>query len=71
MQIWRTNKSGHSVVFVDWVREGDQIVGIKYRSSQKSTDGIGDRVEYFADAAGKGGKVDRKRTYVARLNDRK
>jgi hypothetical protein len=68
MQIWRTNKSGHSVLFLDWVREGDQIVGIKYRSSQKSTDGVGDRVEYFADAPGHDGKVDRRRTYVARLD---
>ncbi len=69
MQIWRTNKTGHSVLFLDWVREGEQVVGIKYRSSQKSTDGVGDRVEYFADAPGHGGKVDRKRTYVARLED--
>ncbi len=34
-------------------------MGIKYRSSQKSTDGVGDRIEYFADAAGHDGKVDR------------
>lgn len=68
MQIWRTNKSGHSVLFLDWVREGDEVVGIKYRSSQKSTDGVGDRVEYFADAPGHDGKVDRQRTYVARLD---
>lgn len=68
MQIWRTNNSGHSVLFLDWVRDGEQIVGVKYRSSQKSTDGVGDRVEYFADASGHEGKVDRQRTYVARLN---
>lgn len=68
MQLWRTNKSGHSVLFLDWVRDGDQVVGIKYRSSQKSTDGVGDRVEYFADAPGHDGKVDRRRTYVARLD---
>lgn len=68
MQIWRTNKTGHSVLFLDWVREGDEVVGIKYRSSQKSTDGVGDRIEYFADAEGFDGKVDRRRTYVARLD---
>jgi hypothetical protein len=67
VQIWRTNKSGHSVVLVDWVREGDAIVGLRYRSSQKSTDGIGDRTEYFADVPAREGKVDRARTYVARL----
>jgi hypothetical protein len=69
VQIWRTNKSGHSVVLVEWVREGGRIIGIKYRSSQKSTDGIGDRVEYFADVKGREGKVDRARTYVARLDE--
>jgi hypothetical protein len=68
VQIWRTNKSGHSVILVDWVREGGRIIGLKYRSSQKSTDGIGDRVEYFSDVDGREGKVDRARTYVARLN---
>lgn len=69
VQIWRTNKSGHSVVLVEWVREGERIVGIKYRSSQKSTDGIGDRIEYFSDATGRDGKVLRERTYAARLNE--
>jgi len=69
VQIWRTNKSGHSVVLVDWVREGDNIIGLRYRSSQKSTDGIGDRTEYFADAPGREGNVDRSRTYVARLHE--
>jgi hypothetical protein len=56
------------VVLVDWIREDERIIGIKYRSSQKSTDGIGDRIEYFADAEGRDGKVDRKRLYVGRLN---
>lgn len=69
VQIWRTNKSGHSVVLVEWVRERGKIVGLKYRSSQKSTDGIGERIEYFSDAAGKRGQVDRERTYLARLNE--
>lgn len=68
VQIWRKNKTGHSVMLLDWIREGDQIVGIRYRSSQKSTDGVGDRTEYFADAAGHDGNVDRARTYVARLH---
>jgi hypothetical protein len=70
VQLWRTNKSGHSVVLVELVRDGGKIVGLKYRSSQKSTDGIGDRTEYFADVPGKGGKLDRKRIYVARLNEK-
>jgi hypothetical protein len=68
VQIWRTNKSGHSVVLVGWIREGGQIVSLKNRNSQKSTDGIGDRIEYFSDAPGKKGQVIRERTYLARLH---
>jgi len=70
VQLWRTNKSGHSAVLVELVRDGGKIVGLHYRSSQKSTDGIGDRTEYFADAPGKAGKLDRARIYVARLNEK-
>lgn len=69
VQIWRNNKSGHSVVLIEWIRQDGQIIGLKYRSSQKSTDGIGDRVEYFADAPGKDGRVLRDRTYIARLDE--
>ncbi|RIK80909.1 MAG: hypothetical protein DCC67_08685, partial [Planctomycetota bacterium] len=46
VQLWRTNKSGHSVVLLAVLREGDRVVGLRYRSSQKSTNGIGDRSEY-------------------------
>jgi hypothetical protein len=70
VQIWRTNKTGHSVVLIEPVREKGQLIGLRYRSSQKSTDGIGDRTEYLADVPGREGKVDRSRTYVARLNDK-
>lgn len=71
LQLWRTNKSGHSVVFLDWVKEGRQPIGVKYRSTQTSTDGIGDRIEYFAGVPGHGGKVDPERIYFARLNTKK
>jgi hypothetical protein len=47
VQLWRKNGSGHSVVFLDWVREDDEIVGLRYWSTQPSTRGIGERVEYF------------------------
>jgi hypothetical protein len=67
VQLWRTNKSGHSVVFVAPIREDGRLIGLRYRSSQKSTNGIGDRVEYFADAPGRDGKLIRQRTYAARL----
>jgi hypothetical protein len=67
LQLWRANKSGHSVVFLDWVTERGRRIGVKYRSSQKLTNGIGDRVEYFEGV--KRGSVDRKRMYFARLNE--
>jgi hypothetical protein len=68
VQLWRTNKSGHSVVLVELIREGGRLIGLRYRSSQKSTNGIGDRVEYFADTPGRNGLVIRERAYVARLD---
>jgi hypothetical protein len=57
-------------VFLNWVEKNGTKIGIHYRSSQTSTDGIGDRVEYFADSGVKGGQVLRERTYLARLNDK-
>jgi hypothetical protein len=69
LQLWRTNKSGHSVVFLEWIKDGRRPIGIKYRSTQKSTDGIGDRVEYFANVPGKDGKVYAERMYFCRLDD--
>jgi hypothetical protein len=69
LQFWRTNQSGHSVVFVEWVEQDGRRIGFKYRSSQGSTKGIGDRVEYFADHDGKQGLVDRERMYFCRLNE--
>ena len=70
LQLWRTNKSGHSVVFLEWVMEDGKPIGVKYRSSQTSTNGIGDRIEYFAGVAEKKGKVDPKRMYFGRLDER-
>jgi hypothetical protein len=57
-------------VFLNWVEKNGKKIGIHYRSSQTSTDGIGDRAEYFADSGVKGGQVLRERTYLARLNDK-
>jgi hypothetical protein len=68
LQLWRTNGSGHSVVFLGWVKESGELVGVKYRSSQTSTNGIGDRVEYFAGVPGKKGLIDPKRMHFCRLN---
>ena len=51
--------------------EGGKPIGVKYRSTQKLTDGIGDRVEYFAGEGDKKGLVDRERLYFGRLDERR
>lgn len=48
LQLWRRSGSGHSVVFLDWAREGDAVVGVKYLSTQKATKGEGIHTEYFS-----------------------
>jgi len=65
VQFWRNNKTGHSVVFLAWVKdEKGKITGLKYRSSQKLTNGIGDRIE----TVGFGEKdINPKRIYIGRL----
>jgi len=68
VQLWRAGGSGHSVVFLRWIEEDGKKVGFRYRSSQKATDGIGDRTEYFTDSAGLNGRVLRDQTYACRLN---
>ncbi|QDV74945.1 hypothetical protein Spa11_31540 [Botrimarina mediterranea] len=70
VQLWREGGSGHSVIFLKWIEEDGQRVGFRYRSSQKLTDGIGDRTEYFSDAPGLNGRVLREETYVCRLNEK-
>ena len=76
IQLWRVPKpgatrgSGHSVVLVRLVVENGKAAGIEYLSSQQSTDGIGVRIERFADAAANPGGVDRARTHAGRLKSR-
>lgn len=43
----RENNTGHSAVFINWIREGNKIIGFKYWSSQESTKGISYKEEYF------------------------
>jgi len=64
VQFWRRSGSGHSVIFVDWVRNATQeITGFDYWSSQSSTNGIGYNTEFFGDSSG----VNRERFWAARL----
>ena len=66
LQFWRT-KSGHSVVFLKWAEQDGKRVGFTYRSSQGSTDGVGDKTEYFKDSGIEKGEVDPQRMYFGRL----
>ena len=68
IQLWRASGTGHSVVLLRQIRRDGRLVGIEYRSSQGSTNGIGNRTELFADADPTGA-ILRARTYVCRLND--
>jgi hypothetical protein len=67
MQLWRTTKSGHSVIFLSWIEKDGKRIGFNYRSSQGSTAGIGDAAEYFSDSGVEGGKVLRDRIYFGRF----
>ncbi|MFA6618632.1 MAG: T9SS type A sorting domain-containing protein [Candidatus Neomarinimicrobiota bacterium] len=64
VQIWRTSGSGHSVIFINWTynAEGD-TTGMRYWSTQPSTQGVNYNIEYFS---GYGGKVDKAHTHYSR-----
>ncbi len=48
IQIWRQNKSGHSVIFVNWLRDAqEKRIGLQYWSTQPATGGIGFHSELF------------------------
>jgi hypothetical protein len=48
----RNNKTGHSVIFIEWKRDdAGKITGFKYFSS--NSPGVGYGTEYFADSGGK------------------
>jgi hypothetical protein len=62
----RNNKTGHSVIFIEWVRDDkNKITGFKYFSSNSS--GVGYGTEYFHDSGVEGGKVLRKWFRPARI----
>jgi cell wall-associated NlpC family hydrolase len=66
VQFWRNNNTGHSALFLGWNRDASgKIVGIRYRSSQKITNGIGEKV----DPVGEGSKsLNLKRVYLCRVS---
>jgi len=64
VQFWRHSGSGHSVIFDSWVTGKDKkIVGMRYWSTQRSTKGIGYRVERFGGKRG----IKRDEIYIARV----
>lgn len=68
LQFWRKNGTGHSVIFDRWIYDGEgNIVGLRYWSTQKSTQGIGYVIEYTKGERG----VDLEQTYIARIDPRK
>ena len=70
-QIWRSTTSGHSVIVVEVIKKDNKIVGLKYYSSNSTTNpttkrsGAGENTEYFSDS---GGTMLRDKTYFARLD---
>jgi hypothetical protein len=63
-------KSGHAAVFINWLRDDKGgIVGFKYWSTQKSTNGIAYKKEYFSDNTQEAfkGTVNRNQLYIGRV----
>jgi hypothetical protein len=65
VQLWRTTGSGHSVIFIDWTTNaaGD-TTGLRYWSTQGSTNGVNYNIEYFD---GFGGTVNPALSYFSRV----
>lgn len=65
VQLWRHSGSGHSVIFWEWAKNNNgQVIGFRYWSTQKSTNGIGYNTEYFGSS---GSTLDVNRLYIARV----
>lgn len=56
--ILRNNGTGHTTVFQNWIRDNNnQIIGIRYWSTQGSTNGIAYNTEHFSARGGNVSKV--------------
>lgn len=67
----RENNTGHTAVFLNWIREGNEIIGFKYWSSQDTTNGVNYKEEYFnikGSNGSKHGNVLIDNIYIARIN---
>lgn len=64
VQIWRHSGSGHTVIFLEWIRNTfNEIVGIKYWSSN-SGKGPSEAIEYFGSS---GRAIIKDQTYCLRV----
>lgn len=67
----RENNTGHTVVFINWLRDKNgKIIGLNYWSSQESTGGISYKEEYFNIPNAKGqkyGNVMSDYLFIARI----
>jgi len=59
---------GHSVVLIDTIRRDGKVIGLYYRSSQPTTNGIGNQTEYLSDTGYSNGTIRRDTIVAARLN---
>jgi hypothetical protein len=50
-QLWRSNGSGHSVIFIEHIKRADNIIGMRYFSTQKKSNGVGYNEEYYNNVA--------------------
>ncbi|CAN5386969.1 hypothetical protein BH09SUM1_BH09SUM1_31920 [soil metagenome] len=67
VQLWRHSGSGHSVIFLDWVKdEKGEITGMKYWSTQTSTDGIHENEEHFGPKEEKSKKMAKEFLFIGR-----
>ena len=71
MDLSRENNTGHTVVFINWLRDKNgKIIGLNYWSSQESTGGISYKEEYFNIPNAKGqkyGNVMSDYLFIARI----
>ena len=67
VQFWRYSGSGHSVIFIKWIKNySREIIGMKYWSTQSSTQGIGYNTEYLEGTRG----IDPDQIYIARITNK-
>ncbi|MTI81301.1 MAG: hypothetical protein FH758_10540 [Firmicutes bacterium] len=67
----RENNTGHTAVFINWIRKNDNIIGFRYWSTQQSTNGISYNEEYFNvldEDSNKYGNVMINHVYLARIS---